>query len=380
MSVVQAGAWITWVVIGAALPHVLVDSAQSHADLIGPVFALATVCAGVIYRLGARIAASPRFEAVMAVWILTHVTAATIICALDAGTSSPLMAVFFLSVAFAAVGLSTRLLVVVTSLNIAAVLVLSVTVTGHHPGPWSGFAWAGSIVAIGGVCTKIASDRLRRLEALRESEYEALRRLMRVVEYRDEDTGGHIERISEYCAMLARQLGFSPEEVDQLRWASTMHDVGKIAVPDAILLKPGRLSPAEHAIMQRHAEVGHEMLQGSGSAVLNLAATIALTHHERVDGAGYPRGLRGDQIPLEGRIVAVADVFDALTSERVYKRAMSVVEAVEVIRQGRGTQFDPVIVDAFLDILDDVVEVHRSHADELVAPPRSLLHVLEEAS
>jgi putative two-component system response regulator len=129
--------------------------------------------------------------------------------------------------------------------------------------------------------------------------------------------------------------------------------------------------------MERHAEVGHEMLAGSDSDVLRLAATIALTHHERLDGTGYPNGVRGTDIPLEGRIVAVADVFDALTSERVYKRAMSVMEAVEVIRQGRGTQFDPEVVDAFLDILDEVVAVQRRHADEPVPAKVRTLHVLE---
>lgn len=378
LSVLRAGAWITWVVVGTTLPHVTSASDHPHARVIAAILGAAAIGALAMYARGPRIAASTRFEPVVATWTLLHMAGAAIACRADGGTASPLVAVFFLAVVFAAVALPRRLLIAVTLLDVAAVGWLSVTVPSPHHGPLAGLAWAGSLVAIGGVCTKIVTDRLTRVAALRESEYEALRRMMRVVEYRDEDTGGHIERMGEYCAMLARRLGFPGERVDELRWASTMHDVGKIAVPDAILLKPGPLTPHERSIMERHAEVGHEMLRGSESPVLNLAATIALTHHERFDGGGYPRGLRGGEIPVEGRIVAVADVFDALTSERVYKRAMSVPEAVDVIREGRGTQFDPMVVDAFLDILDRVVAVHHRHAD--APPPEPLtrsLHVLE---
>ncbi|HEU4976113.1 MAG TPA: HD domain-containing phosphohydrolase [Baekduia sp.] len=362
LSVLRSGTWITWVVVAAALPHILAAH-HDHRPLVLGLLAAAVVNAGVLWSLGPRIAASRHFEAVMAGWTLGHMAATVVVCATDGGTSSPLVAVFFLSVAFAAVALSMRLLLLAVVLDVGAVLGLSLGFGGQHDGLWSGLAWVGGLVATGGVCAKIATDRRRRVEELRETEHEALRRMMRVVEYRDEDTGGHIERISEYCAILARRLGFPEDRVDELAWASTMHDVGKIAVPDAILLKPGPLTAQERSIVERHAEVGHEMLQDSESPVLALAATIALTHHERWDGAGYPRRLRAEEIPIEGRIVAVSDVFDALTSERVYKRAMSVLEAVEVIRDGRGTQFDPEIVDAFLDVLDEVVAVQHRHAD-----------------
>jgi putative two-component system response regulator len=197
-----------------------------------------------------------------------------------------------------------------------------------------------------------------------------LRRLARVVEHRDSDTGGHIERMSEYGALIAGELGLPAEARHELRLAAAMHDIGKVAVPDAILLKPGPLTPDERLVMQRHAEVGHSMLYGPGSDLLSLAATIALTHHERWDGAGYPRGLAGEDIPLPGRIVAVADVFDALTSHRVYKAAMDVDEAVEIIAAGRGTQFDPAVVDAFRRALDRVRAVQsagRPPARRLVA-------------
>ncbi len=190
-----------------------------------------------------------------------------------------------------------------------------------------------------------------------------MHRLARVVEFRDSDTGGHVERMSRYSTLIARELGWSAERCRELRLAAALHDVGKVAVPDAILLKPGPLTPEERRIMQRHCQAGFDMLTGSDSTLLNLGAEIALTHHERYDGGGYPAGLSGAGIPLAGRIVAFADVFDALTSARVYKDAIDIPDAVEIIRGGRGTQFDPDVVDAFLCRIGAVSALHAESVD-----------------
>jgi putative two-component system response regulator len=181
---------------------------------------------------------------------------------------------------------------------------------------------------------------------LRRSREDTLRRLAMAAEFRDGETGRHIERMGEYCGAIAGTLGLGSDRCELIRLASPLHDVGKIAVPDWILLKPGPLTPAERELMQKHAEVGYLILTGSGEELLELAASMAWTHHERLDGSGYPRRLRGDEIPMEGRIVAVGDVFDALTSDRVYRRAMSIDDAVRVLEEGRGTLYDPLVLDA----------------------------------
>jgi len=144
--------------------------------------------------------------------------------------------------------------------------------------------------------------------------------------------------------------------------AAPMHDVGKIAVPDSVLLKPGPLNSAERAVMETHAEIGRELLAGSGEELPELAATITWTHHERFDGGGYPRGLRSEGIPLEGRIAAVGDVFDALTHDRVYRPAMSVEEAVDLMRRASGAHFDPEVLECFLDAMDAVIKISVEHA------------------
>jgi len=193
------------------------------------------------------------------------------------------------------------------------------------------------------------ADLQAALEEVERSRIETIRRLMRAVELRDDDTGGHIERIGDLSAQLARDVGLGDEEVALLRLAAPMHDVGKIGIADAILRKPGRLTPEERTAMERHAELGHQLLTGSGSALLELAASVAWTHHERFDGGGYPRGLAGDAIPLTGRVVAVADVFDALTSDRVYRAAWPVDRALETMRAESGRHFDPDVLAALLD-------------------------------
>jgi putative two-component system response regulator len=190
--------------------------------------------------------------------------------------------------------------------------------------------------------------------AIEVAESEILRRLSMAVEWRDDDTGQHIDRVSRFSALLARRAGLDPQLWEPIRLASPLHDAGKVAIPDAVLLKPGKLTDAERAVMETHARRGYDLLRGSHSATLELAAKIAWTHHEKYDGSGYPRGLVGDDIPVEGRIVAVVDVFDALTSDRVYRDAFSVEQALDMMSAGRGTHFDPWLFDAFLASHDEM--------------------------
>jgi methanogenic corrinoid protein MtbC1 len=198
------------------------------------------------------------------------------------------------------------------------------------------------------------SHELRRaLSELEIAQTETVRRLSMAVEFRDEDTGAHVERIGRLSTLLAEQIGMDQEFCQHLSHAAPLHDVGKVAIPDAILLKPGPLTPEERAIIETHAEEGHRLLRGSSSSILELATTIALSHQEKWDGTGYPRGLAGEAIPIEGRIVAIADVFDALTSDRVYRKAFPVEEAVQMMREQRGRHFDPVLLDAFMEVLEN---------------------------
>ncbi len=189
------------------------------------------------------------------------------------------------------------------------------------------------------------------VENLKRSEEETVRRLAAAVEARDHETAEHIERVGDYSALVASWLGLPAEHCELIRRSSTLHDVGKIGVADEILLKPGPLTPAERVEMQRHAKIGRDILSGSELDLLELAAMIAWTHHERVDGTGYPRGLAGSEIPLEGRIVAVVDVYDALTSDRPYRPALTRENAIALMCTGKGTQFDAMVLDAFLSAL-----------------------------
>jgi len=188
-------------------------------------------------------------------------------------------------------------------------------------------------------------NRTREIE---ESQIEILSRLARAGEFRDDDTGQHTQRVGHASSMLARHLGFSPAEVELVQQTAPLHDVGKIGVSDSILLKPGRLTPEELAVMRTHTTIGAALLSGGHSDLVLMAETIARTHHERWDGQGYPAGLAGEEIPLIGRIVSIVDVFDALTHERPYKRAWPLEEALIEVASQRGQQFDPRVVDAFL--------------------------------
>jgi len=195
------------------------------------------------------------------------------------------------------------------------------------------------------------------------SQAETIFRLARLVEFRDEETGHHLQRMSSYCEILAQQMGFSVQRCELVRLASQLHDVGKVAVPDSILLKHGKLTPEEFEVIKGHAETGYKMLSGSASEVVQLGALIARTHHERWDGSGYPSGLAGEEIPPEGRIAAVADVFDALTSDRVYRSAMPVKTAIGMMRDERGRHFEPELLDAFFAALGEIEAIRQTYAD-----------------
>lgn len=200
---------------------------------------------------------------------------------------------------------------------------------------------------------EILEARVReRTKELEEAQIEVIDRLARAAEYRDHSTGQHTRRVGELSALLASVLELPREEVELIRKAAPLHDVGKISISDAILLKPGRLSPDELELNRAHTTLGAELLSGGRFPLLKMAEEIALTHHERWDGKGYPRGLAGEEIPLTGRIVAVADVFDALVDERPYKRAWTLEEAVAEIAKQREKQFDPAVVDALLYLVD----------------------------
>lgn len=204
--------------------------------------------------------------------------------------------------------------------------------------------------------------RLRLEEAVESRTLETIHRLARAVEFRDTPTGRHVERMSAYCRMLAGRVGIPEDRATLIRTASLLHDIGKLGIPDRILSKPRALSDTEWDEMKTHTTRGHQLLSGSSSELVELAATIALTHHERVDGLGYPKGLHGDEIPAEGRIAAVCDVFDALTSRRPYrKRAFTVDQALGIMRDQRGRAFDPELFDAFFGSLDEVKRIHSRH-------------------
>jgi putative two-component system response regulator len=210
---------------------------------------------------------------------------------------------------------------------------------------------------------KAALEDLRLSESkVLVAQAETIRRLARVVEFRDDETGHHVQRMSFYCEILARQLGLSEHHCELVRLSSQLHDVGKVAIHDSILCKPGRLTAPEQDAMVTHAEIGYQMLAGSTSEVVQMGATIARTHHEHWDGNGYPGGLVGEEIPLEGRIAAVADVFDALTSDRVYRPAFPARLAVDKMQAERASHFDPELLDAFMAALPEVEVIRRAYA------------------
>jgi putative two-component system response regulator len=204
-------------------------------------------------------------------------------------------------------------------------------------------------------CLEQPAERSRALHV------ETIHRLARAAEHREPGIGLHLKRFSRYCGVLGRQLAIAPEPLEM---ASVLHDVGKSAIPDSILLKPGPLTVDERLAIETHACIGHDMLRDSGTNVLDLGALIAWTHHERFDGGGYPRGLAGAEIPVEGRIAAVADVFDALTFDRAYRQAWTVDAAVAFMKRERGRHFDPDVIDALIGSLDEILAIRQELSPE----------------
>lgn len=219
---------------------------------------------------------------------------------------------------------------------------------------------------------KFLADRAQHLsvlvdeqtQAIRAREQELIFRMSRAAEFRDPETGAHIQRMAYYSRLIAKGLGLDDKVQKLILEAAPLHDVGKIGIPDYILLKPGKLTHEEFEVMKGHAQLGHELLDDSGSDILRAGAEIALTHHEKYDGSGYPNGLAGTKIALYGRIVAVADVFDALTSERPYKRAWPLEDARKFLEEGRGKHFDPMCVEAFLAGWEEALEIRQRFKDE----------------
>lgn len=198
-----------------------------------------------------------------------------------------------------------------------------------------------------------------RTKLLEEAQLEMLERLALAAEFRDDETGEHTRRVGDMSARIASEMGWTQPQIEMIRRAAPLHDIGKIGVPDAILLKPARLTFDEMELMKLHTDIGARILRGSKSPLLQMATTIAHTHHEHWDGTGYGEGLRGEDIPVAGRIVAVADVYDALTHERPYKDSWNIAEAVEEIHQQSGRHFDPMVVEAFLLVISAELEDAR---------------------
>lgn len=222
-------------------------------------------------------------------------------------------------------------------------------------------------LAVRGDSLKLAVDTALRDVQLRERE--ALLQLAKAGEYRDGETGQHLLRMAKYSRLIADTLGLPAAEAESIELAAPLHDIGKIGIPDNVLLKRGRHDSAESAIMRTHSKLGYDLLRNGSSKYSKLGAQIAFCHHERFDGLGYPRGLRGDEIPLEARIVAVADVFDALTSRRPYKAPWRVEDALSHLCKGASQQFDPQVVDAFSAMQSRAFDIAASFEDRVVMRP-----------
>jgi putative two-component system response regulator len=206
-------------------------------------------------------------------------------------------------------------------------------------------------------------DLKRAYDEVQDSYAEMVFRLALVAEYKDDSTGTHLVRIADYSTEIAREMGLSQKDINYLKYASVMHDIGKLVVPDAILKKASGLTPEEREVVKKHAALGADIFKGSHSPLLKVAKLICLTHHERYDGTGYPNGLKGKNIPLFGRIVAIADVFDALTSARPYKEAYGFEEALRMIKVQSGKHFDPDVVKVFLKCKNKIKKIWQATRD-----------------
>lgn len=252
--------------------------------------------------------------------------------------------------------------------------VIFVTAMSEMEDEEQGFAAGGVDYILKPVRASIVKARVRshlslvRADVLHASRLQIVQRLGRAAEYKDNETGMHVLRMSHYSQALALAIGCSPEWADDLLHAAPMHDVGKIGIPDAVLLKPGPLDAAEWSVMRQHPSIGAEIIGEHDSGILQLARSIALTHHEKWDGSGYPLGLQGKAIPLAARIVAIADVFDALTSVRPYKKAWSLDDAFAHIAAQAGIHFDPELVPVFLGLRPQIETISQRWKDDALAP------------
>jgi putative two-component system response regulator len=203
------------------------------------------------------------------------------------------------------------------------------------------------------------------LQRIKTASLDTIYRLSMASEYRDEETGAHIKRVSRYSAAIARKMGMDENTIETILYAAPMHDLGKIGIPDQILMKRGKLDPAEWKIIKFHTVIGAKILHGAEAEFIKLGEVIALSHHEKWDGSGYPNGEKGQQIPIAGRIVAIADVFDGLTSKRPYKEAFPTEVSLAIVKQGRGTHFDPDVADAFFGIQDEIINIKKQHSEDI---------------
>ena len=249
----------------------------------------------------------------------------------------------------------------------AHIPVIFVTALSHEQDESEGFALGAVDYITKPISPAIVRARVKnhlslvQAEQLQLAHIDLIQRLGRAAEYKDTDTGEHIARMSRYSKVLALAYGMSEYEAEQLKQAAPMHDVGKIGIPDSVLLKPGRLNETEYEHMKQHALIGAKILENSTSPLLQLAHKLALEHHEKWDGTGYPYGLKGEEISIEGRIVTIADVFDALTSKRPYKKAWSVEEALDLLKDEAGKHFDPQLVDLFIGQIDSIIEIKNTY-------------------
>lgn len=251
-----------------------------------------------------------------------------------------------------------------------AIPVIFVTALNDEHDEATGFAVGGVDYIAKPISATIVKARVKthlslvQADELRRTRLQVIQRLGRAAEYKDNETGTHVLRMSHYSKILALAYGLSEAQADDLLHAAPMHDIGKIGIPDSIMLKPGKLTDDEFAVMKTHAQIGAEIIGEADSELLRLAKSVALTHHEKWDGTGYPFGLKGSAIPIEGRIVALADVFDALTSKRPYKEAWSIDETMTYIKKQSGIHFDPDLVALFADNLSKIIDIKDKWVDK----------------